>query len=150
MKRQLLCALGLYALISGTCATAQQAPDDSVGTTGVIRQVTLYRDRALVTREISAPEGTSLRSIDVMDLPELVIPESIYAEGDEETTVRAVRISTRPVAEAQRAEVRELDDQIAEQTRQRADVRQQLDVVAANLDSLSQMIRFSSGATTRM
>jgi hypothetical protein len=55
----------------------------------------------------------------------------------------ACRIATRPVAESQRVEVRELEKQTEELNLQRADIQQQLEVVMANLESLNQMASFS-------
>ncbi len=108
-----------------------------------IRHVTLYRDRALVTREISVPAGDPLRSIDVPDLPELIVADSVFAEGDDRTAIRAVRVSGVPAVESQREEVLELDKQIEEITRQRTETEQMLDVIAKDIDSLGQLVSFS-------
>ena len=70
MKKQLLYAVVVFWLTCGSFAVALEALNEPTASVGVIRHVTLYRDRALVTREIQVPQGTPLRTIDVPDLPE--------------------------------------------------------------------------------
>ena len=79
---------------------------------GKIDAVTLYRDRALVTRTVSAevPAGTS--ALVVGALPEQILPDSLFADAPEGTQVRAVRFRTKAVEEEPREEVRKLDEQI--------------------------------------
>lgn len=136
-----LCLL-MFSLI----ACAQQPPREPEQALGNIRLVTLYRDRALVTREIIIPAGDPLRSIDVPDLPELVVPDSVFADGNEQTVVRAVRVSPRPASPPQRDEVRALDEQISKLTRQREEVQQMLQVVSRDIESLDELVSFSSAA----
>ena len=139
-----------YAVVC-TCllvslARAEEATTKSVLPVGTIRQVTLYRRSALVTREIAVPPGESSRTLDVPDLPELVIADSVYADGDENTVVRAVRVSNSPAVESQRQEVRDLDRQLEELKQQRAELQVTLGVIAKNMESLDQMCRFSFAA----
>lgn len=110
---------------------------------GLIRQVTLYRDQALVSREIVIPPGARLRSIDVPHLPELLDVDSVFADGDRRTVVRAVRVSPHPGTESNREEVRELDDRAETLNRERATTRQALDVVIKDLEGLDRMVNFS-------
>ena len=139
-----------YAVVC-TCllvplARAEEAITKSVPPVGTIRQVTLYRDSALVTREIAVPPGEPSRTLDVPDLPELMIANSVYADGDESTVVRAVRVSNSPAVESQRQEVRDLDRQLEELKQQRAELQVTLGVIAKNIESLDQLSRFSFAA----
>jgi uncharacterized protein (TIGR02231 family) len=138
----------LISFLLAVVAVAQEDPATPIRDSGVIRQVTLYRDRALVTREIAIPAGGKVRSVEVTDLPEFTAPDSVYAEGDKKIVVRGVRVSLQPAAESNRADVRELDRKFEELNDQHAAKRHALDVVTKNLDSLNQMVSFST-ATSR-
>ncbi|MEZ6070227.1 MAG: mucoidy inhibitor MuiA family protein [Pirellulales bacterium] len=91
---------------------------------GTVSAVTVYQGQALVTRLIDVPAATGLQELVVTDLPEYVLPQSIYAEPADGAEVRSVRYRVRPVREDVREEVRKLDEQI--QT-----VQDQIDAVAA-------------------
>ncbi|MEO8494717.1 MAG: DUF4140 domain-containing protein, partial [Planctomycetota bacterium] len=82
--------LSFCLLVAGSSADAQEAATPIHEEVGVIRRVTLYRDRALVTREITVPAGEKWRSVNVPDLPETVAADSVYADGVAGTLVRAV------------------------------------------------------------
>lgn len=86
--------------------------DEAVETTGQVDAVTVYRGQAYVTRlvEVAGPAG--LREVVVTDLPEHVVPDSIYAEAADGVEVRSVRYRVRPVQEDVRQEVRELDEKL--------------------------------------
>lgn len=104
MKRATL----LLALVVSGCVTTARA-QEAIETTGRVDAVTVYRGQAYVTRvvEVSGPAG--LREVIVTDLPEHVVPDSIYAEPDEGIEVRSVRYRVRPVQGDVREEVRQLD-----------------------------------------
>ncbi len=134
----------IFCLLAfGSITCAQELSSVEQPQPSRIRLITLYRDRALVTREISVPAGDPLRTIDVPDLPELIVSDSVFAEGDDRTTVRAVRVSGVPAVESQREEVLALDKQIEEITRQRTETQQMLDVITKDMDSLEQLVSFS-------
>jgi hypothetical protein len=135
-------SLVLFSL--AVAAGAQEDPTPPIRDSGVIRQVTLYRDRALVTREIKIPAGATLRSIEVPDLPEFTATDSVYADGDERTVVRGVRVSLVPAVESKREVVGELDRKLGELERQYATIQHSLDVIAKNLESLNQMVNFAT------
>ncbi len=84
---------------------------------GSIDAVTVYRGQALVTRVVDVPGPAGLREVVVTDLPEAVVPGSVYAESADGVAVRSVRYRVRQVAEDVREEVRQLDERIAEQRR---------------------------------
>ena len=142
--RALLCLFVLASL--ARAENSVRAGDDVTEPNthvGTVHQVTLYRDRALVTREIAVPPGEPLRSIEVPDLPELVLADSVYADGDEHTAVRAVRTSSGLAAESQRQEVREIDGQLEALQRQRAELQVTRGVLTQNIESLDRMCSFA-------
>lgn len=85
---------------------------------GRITDVTVYRGQAMVTRVIgvdgSGPGGGArgLREVVVTDLPEALLPGSLFAEGDDGAMVRSVRYRVRPVAQDAREQVRELEGKV--------------------------------------
>ena len=79
---------------------------------GTLTDVRVYRGQALVTRAVPLDAKAGAQEIVVSDLPEQVVPDSLYATGDENLVIRAVRYRATAVNEEPRAEVRQLDQQI--------------------------------------
>ena len=100
---RLLSILTLILAASGTAA--KEVP-------GRVTGVTLYRGQAMITRTIplEGPKGSV--EIVVGDLPARVVPNSLFAEGNEGAQIRAVRFRTRAVGEEPREAVRKLDQSI--------------------------------------
>ena len=98
---------------------------NSLETTGAIEAVTVYRGQALVTRLVDIPGPAGLHELVVTDLPEQVLPGSLYAESADGVEVRSVLYRQRPVTQDVREEVRTLDTNIREMT----------DKIAANAQS---------------
>ena len=91
------------------CAFAAVAAAGELKTAGKIEAVTLYRGQAMVMRvvDVEAPAGPV--ELVVTDLPEGIVTGSLYASGEGDTQVRAVRFRTSAVGEAPREEVRQLE-----------------------------------------
>jgi hypothetical protein len=85
---------------------------DPVTTEGRVTAVTVYQGQALVTREIDLESADGLLEIVVTDLPESVLPGSLFAEPEGNIQVRSVGYRARPIEADVRQEVRELDEQI--------------------------------------
>jgi uncharacterized protein (TIGR02231 family) len=81
---------------------------------GQVTKVTLYRGQAMVTREVSLTAGPGASEIVIGDLPEQVVPDSLFAEGSQGVEVRAVRFRSQAVGQEPREEVRKLDEVIKE------------------------------------
>ena len=109
---------------------------------GHISRVTLYREQALVTREISLPADSS-DVITVNDLPELVVPDSIFAEGSDGIEIRAVRVSSNTAEQANRQDIRELDKSMRELSERLEATQRDLKSIEANEVSLASIINFS-------
>lgn len=144
MKYRACICLPVYFCALYSLALAEEAKDRTADNIGVVRAVTLYRDRALVTREIAVPAGEKLRTIHIPRLPDSVIPESVYADADEPVAIRAVRVSPHVAAQANREDVRALEKQIQDLNGQRAEIQQSLDGVARDLETLNQMVNLSA------
>jgi hypothetical protein len=98
--------------LGGVLGTAVPAIAEPVMTPGRIDQVTVYRGQALVTRAVPLETSPGLVEVVITDLPEQVVPGSIYAESGPGLEVRSVRYRTRPVMADVNEEVRQLDEQI--------------------------------------
>jgi hypothetical protein len=85
---------------------------------GRVSAVTLYRGQAQVTRVIPLEGDPRGFEVVVGELPEQIVPDSVFAEGGEAVEIRAVRFRTRAVGEQPRDEVRALDREILEAQRQ--------------------------------
>lgn len=106
-------AMGVACLVlAAGCAWGQQSRE----TAGRIDEVTVYRGRALVARAVDVGGGQGLREVVVTDLPDAILPESLFADAGAGVEVRSVRYRVRPVERDVRDEVRAIDDRIASAT----------------------------------
>ena len=86
---------------------------ETVKTSGKVSQATLYRNQALITRTVDLSEikvGTT--EVIVEDLPEQIVPDSLFAEGSETIEVRGVQFRQRAVGQSPREEVRKIQAEI--------------------------------------
>ena len=102
----LVSAAGLPASVAFAQTTPKAAADRANQVTGIIDAVTVYRGQALVTRVLDVAGGTGLREMIVTDLPEAILPGSLYAESADGIEVRSVSYRVRPVVEDARESVR--------------------------------------------
>lgn len=107
--------------------------------TGKVTDVTLYRGQAMVSREVPVPAGVGEMELIVTGLPYRVRGESLFAEGGDGLTVRAVRFRTRVVSEEPREQVRELDEQIQDTRDQIAAAEKMLEVLQQRSKYLDQL-----------
>ncbi len=97
--------LSLFASVNAIAA-------DAIETRGRLEAVTVYRGQALVTRVVETPREAGLREIVIGELPEQVVPGSLYAESADGVEVRSVIFRQKPVQEDVREEVRVIDVKI--------------------------------------
>jgi hypothetical protein len=107
-RRSLVAALIVCNVVVSHPARAAEP----IVTDGRVSAVTVYQGQALVTRELEVPKAQGLLEVVVSNLPESVLPGSLFAEPSDGVEVRSVRYRTRPIEEDVRQEVRELDEQI--------------------------------------
>ena len=90
-------ALGLPSILYSQASTENTnqltVGDASNPAESTIRQVTLYRDQALVTREVIIPTGQGVGEFVVRGLPSHVVLNSLFAESTSGLEVRGLRIS---------------------------------------------------------
>lgn len=86
-------------------AAAAGGQGAAVEIAGVIDAVTVFRGQALVSRQIELTGAAGLREVVVPNLPQFVVPGSLYAEGEGGAEVRIVSYRERPLVADSRAEV---------------------------------------------
>jgi hypothetical protein len=111
---------------------------------GRVSAVTVYQGQALVTRELELPKAQGLLEVVVSNLPESVLPGSLFAEPSDGVEVRSVRYRTRPIEEDVRQEVRELDEQIQVVQDKLAAVAQERTLLEQRKGYLTQLEQFSA------
>lgn len=116
-KLSVLVCMVLYASVS-IVAEEQK-------TTGKIDSVTLYRGQALVTRVVPVTLKAGATQLVITGLPERIQPDSLYAGAQAGVQIRAVRYRTQVVREAPRAEVRDLDQKLAETDKKLRELKSQ-------------------------
>ncbi len=105
---------------------------------GEIEKVVAYQGQALVTRRVPIDFAAGEHEIVITQLPERIIPESLYAEGAEGILVRSTRYRERAVEKDVREEVRELDQRINA-------LRREIEELVSRLDVLSQRSAYLNG-----
>jgi len=137
----------LFLLVFMCAATWVQAADAPTFK-GKVDAVTVYRGQALVTRLVEVPPPGGLREIIITDLPDRVVPGSIYAESSNGTEVRSILYRERPVAQDVRAEVRKIDEQIKAINEQIQAVQRNIQVVSEQKTYLSKLETFVAPTAT--
>jgi hypothetical protein len=100
MKSKLF-VFALIALLIGPLLAEPQKVDSKIS------NVIVYRGRALVTRtiELNDADKGDLELL-VEDLPDRILPESIYAQAADSVQVLSVRYRVKEIEKDMRAEVR--------------------------------------------
>ena len=129
-----LIALALWVSVPAPGATKESS--------GRVEEVTVYRGQAMVTRVVPAdlPEGPS--EIVVPDLPEQVVSDSVFATAGDGVEVRAVRYRSRAIRQAQRDEVRKLEQKIEDLQDEIDSLDMDEEVVEAAIEYLDKLENF--------
>jgi uncharacterized protein (TIGR02231 family) len=114
-----------------------------------IRQVTVYRNTALVTREVDLPAGTGTMELVVAPLPPTTINNSLYSEGADGVAVLATRFRTRPIMEDTREEVRKLEAQLKQRAETAEKLKADTEAIKQNLALLSKLENFTAVTTEK-
>ncbi len=136
-----LLVLGLLASLFAPI-TSQAGP---ISDSGKVVAVTVFQGQALVTRELSLPAGEGLLEVIVTDLPEQLLPGSLYAEPGEGVEVRSVRARVRPTDESPREEIKQLQQKLQELQRGERALSREMQLLKQRSDYLSNLEGFTSG-----
>ena len=136
--------LTLALLLTATVRADDEKHEPLKPAPSKITNVTVYSSTALVTREVTAPEGAGLTEVIVSPMPPYTMQSSLYAEGNDNIRVLSVRFRTRAIAEDTREEVRKLDSQIKSLTTKQQTLDSELKAIGENLKLLDKLEGFTA------
>ena len=140
-----------WATLALAVTSTVRAQDDPIKPApSKITQVTVYSNTALVTREVTAPEGAGLTELVVSPLPPYTLQSSLYAEGNDAIRVLSVRFRTRAIAEDTREEVRKLDTQLKTLAAKSQTLESDQKAIGENLKLLDKLENFTAKAVEHM
>src|SRR5579883_411702 len=105
--------------------------------------VTVYPNSALVTREVSVPEGVGSFELVVTPLPPQTVNSSLYSEGTDAIHVLTTRFRQRPIKEDTREEVRKLEAQLKDLQDNAQKLQGAMRVLDQNLQMLMKLEGFT-------
>jgi hypothetical protein len=108
--------------------------------------VTVYQDSALVSREVTVPEGRGIVELVVTPLPAQTMANSLYTEGGEGLRVLSTRFRNRAVREDTRGAVRAKEEEIKTRAGEAERLTKEAEVIRQNLGFLQKLENFT-GAT---
>lgn len=112
--------------------------------------VTVYHGQALVTRDVSVPEGDGIIELVVAPMPPEVVENSLYTEGAEGLRVLSTRFRTRTVNQDTRQEVRTKEELIRKLQADSQRLQQEIAVQEQNLKYLQKLEGFTSTTMTSL
>lgn len=118
--------------------------------TSRIVAVTVYQGQALVTREVSVPEGEGTVELVVTPLPAQALESSLYTEGSDGLRVLSTRYRTRAVKEDTRQEVRARQEQIKTLQADSERLKKEIAVHEQDLRYLEKLEGFTGTALTNL
>ena len=113
-----------------------------------ITAVTVYQGQALVTREVSVPEGDGTIELVVTPLPAQTVDSSLYTEGTDGLRVLSTRFRTRAVKEDTRQEVRAKEEQLKKLQADAQRLQKEIAVQGQDLQYIQKLEGFTGVALT--
>ncbi|MGE3180397.1 MAG: mucoidy inhibitor MuiA family protein [Phycisphaerae bacterium] len=132
------------SLLAGLISVAALAPASLATSDGTIESVTVYQGQALVTRTVEIDPDANVVEIVMSNLPEAIVPESVYAEGANGVSIRSVRYRERTVEQDAREEVRALDEKLETIEAELRSLGSQREVANQRTHLLNKMENFSA------
>ena len=114
-----------------------------------VTHVTVYRNNALVTRQVDVPNGTGTFELVVTPLPPQTVNGSLYSEGSDGLRVLTTRYRTRPIQEDTRAEVRRLEAQLRQHLQAAEKIKSDLEALKQNQQLLGKLENFTAATTEK-
>ena len=112
--------------------------------------VTVYQGQALVTREVSVPEGLGVVELVVTPMPATTVENSLYTEGADGLRVLSTRFRTRAVREDTRAEFVALNEEIVKLGREAERINREISVQGDNLRYLDKLEGFTAATLSSL
>lgn len=105
-------------VLSLFCVVFAFAAAEPMPVSGSITSVIVYRGQALVSRSLQLPDSVGDMELLVENLPEKILPDSLYAQSDGSISVLSVRYREQVIQEDTREQVLQLKEQIQALQRQ--------------------------------
>jgi N-terminal domain of unknown function (DUF4140) len=134
---------GLSLLLAAVPLLAADPAGVSRPATHRVLAVTVYPNSALVTREVTVPEGIGSFELVVTPLPPQTVNSSLYSEGTDTIHVLTTRFRQRPIKEDTREEVRKLEAQRKELQDTAQKLQSAMHVLDQNLQMLAKLEGFT-------
>ena len=115
-----------------------------------IRAVTVYQGQALVTREVSVPDGVGNVELVVTPLPAQTVEGSLFAEGAEGLRVLSTRFRSRAVENDTRGEVRAKEEALRKLEADSLKIKKEIDVHVEDLHYLQGLEGFTGKSLTAL
>src|SRR6266511_3766380 len=163
MKKRLWASVGVVLLAVGLLAggsmvmlrslhaeakKAEAAAAEFKSVSSRINHVTVYRNNALVTREVDVPEGVGTMELVVSPLPAMTVNTSLYSEGSEGLRVLTTRFRVRPVKEDTREEVRKAEAQLKQLLEEGQKFQGDIKTIEDNLKMVAKLENFTTASAT--
>ena len=113
-----------------------------------ITDVTVYQGQALVTREVSVPEGDGTVELVVTPLPPQTVDSSLYTEGADGLRVLSTRFRTRAIKDDTRQEVRAKQELLKKLQADAQRLQKEIAVQQEDLEYLQKLGGFTSTSLT--
>ncbi len=147
-----------FWLVAGLiCAQVGRAPSQPAVNSPPLRtassriaDVTVYQGQALVTREVSVPEGEGNVELLVAPLPPQTIENSLYTEGADGLRVLSTRFRSRVVTDDTRQKVRVKEELIKKLTVEAQKLKNEIAVQEQDLQYLQKLEGFTGATMTAL
>ncbi len=127
-------------------AAAKKAGPSSKEAQSRVTHVTVYQNNALITRDVTVPEGTGTFEVIVSPLPSQTMAGSLYSEGLDGIRVLNTRYRTRATKEDTRDEVRKLETQLKDLQTAAAKLQADIQAVEQNMLMLTKLEGFTASS----
>jgi hypothetical protein len=117
---------------------------------GRVVSVTLYQGQALVTREVTVPEGAGIVELTVSPLPSQILENSLYTEGADGVRVLSTRHRTRAVKEDTRQEVRTKESLLKKLQAEAQELQSEANARGQDLQYLQKLEGFTSASLANL
>jgi hypothetical protein len=133
----------------GAARQAEDVPAPRPAASKIVA-VTVYQGQALVTREVSVPEGDGTFELAVTPLPAQTVDGSLYTEGAEGLRVLSTRFRTRAVKDDTREEVRAKEELLKRLKAEAERIQKQVAVQKQDLQFLQSLEGFTGKTLTAL
>ncbi|MFO0809657.1 MAG: mucoidy inhibitor MuiA family protein [Gemmataceae bacterium] len=141
--------LAFAATLAAMPVVSAREPDPKPAVHKIVA-VTVYQNNALITREVTVPEGLGVVELMVNPLPAETVPSSLYSESDNGTRILNTRFRARAIREDTREEVRKLQATLRQLASAKEKIQADLKAIEENQKFLSKLEGFTGATLTHL